>query len=95
MSYKVITTFAPDLPGELEEAKHDYELLQAIVITLEAHKRNIGRRLSRTDKYANASEYFEIAMAYNNVENQIAFICNKFGVSRVSKPYKIKLEDLR
>ena len=94
MSYKLIGTFKPQSNTELAEAKHDYELLQSVVITLEAYKRNVGRRLSRTDKYANRSEYFEIAMAYNNIENQIAYMCYKFGVARVSKPYEIKLEDL-
>ena len=94
MEYKLIGTFEPQSTVELAEAKHDYELLQSVVITLEAYKRNVGRRLSRTDKYANRSEYFEIAMAYNNIENQIAYMCNKFAVARVSKPYKIKLEDL-
>ena len=95
MRYKLIGTFEPQSGAELEEAKHDYELLQSVIISLEAYKRTIGRRLSRTDKCANASEYFEIAMAYNNVENQIAFICDKFGIERASLPHKIKLEDLR
>lgn len=94
MNYRLIGTFEPQSNTELTEAKHDYELLQSVVITLEAYKRNVGRRLSRTDKYANRSEYFEIAMAYNNIENQIAYMCDKFGVARASTPHKIRLEDL-
>lgn len=94
MNYKLIGLFEPQSYAETLEARNNFELLQSVVVTLEAHKRAVGRRLSRTDKYAARSEYFELAQAYNNIENQIAFMCDVFHVDRISKPYKIKLEDL-
>lgn len=94
MDCKLIGLFEPQGYAETLEARNNCEMLQSVVVTLEAHKIAVKRRLSRTDKYAARSEYFEIAQAYNNIENQITFMCDVFNVDRISEPHKIKLEDL-
>jgi hypothetical protein len=65
--------------------------LQDVVITLEAHKRQVGRQYNSAMRKGDYSSAIDLMRNYNNVENQIRFMCAECGCARTTKPYKLGL----
>lgn len=66
--------------------------LQDVIITLEKHKRNVGRQYNMAMRRGNESAAIDLMHDYNNVENQIRYLCAEHGCVRTTKPYKLSLE---
>lgn len=69
----------------------DCPLLQKAVYDLEAYKRRLGRNFDRATSHKQRVYYFN---RYNECENTIQMLCDKFAVNRKSKPHKLNLEVL-
>lgn len=69
----------------------ELKMLQQMLEYVEDYKRTLGRRFD-AEKRHNAK--CQIMAKYNNVENQIRYLCDHYGLKRQSQPYKIGLEEL-
>lgn len=65
--------------------------LQDVVETLERHKRSIGRRYNTAMMRYDINTAIDLIHDYNSTENQIRFMCDKYGCIRTTKPYKLGL----
>lgn len=69
-------------------------LLQKVVYELETHKRRLGVKFDQCDHndYQNRVWLFN---RYNETENVIQEMVDKYHLDRKTKPYKLKLEALQ
>lgn len=67
-------------------------LLQRSVYELEAYKRRLGRNFDQAKDHRSRVYYFN---RYNECENTIQMLCDKYHVERKSKPHKLNLEVLK
>jgi hypothetical protein len=65
--------------------------LQDVVETLERHKRSLGRRYNDAMRRDDINASIDLMHDYNRTENQIRFMCDNYGCTRTTKPYKLGL----
>lgn len=65
--------------------------IQTAVYQLEAYKRRLGRNF---DKVKDFNLRLHIFNMYNECENSIAELCDKYKLDRLYKPHKLKIEQL-
>lgn len=63
--------------------------LQESVYQLEAYKRRLGRNFDRAKNHHDRVYYFN---RYNECENCIQMLCDKYRLRRNTQPHKLKLE---
>jgi hypothetical protein len=66
-------------------------MLQEVVKTLESYKRHVGRQYNKAVCREDLNKALDWWHEYNHTENQIRFICDNYGVTRASKPYKLSI----
>jgi hypothetical protein len=69
----------------------EHEALQRWVYDLEAYKRRVGRYFDKETTHYMRVWYFN---RYNECENKIQELCDKYHLARNTQPYKLKLEQI-
>ena len=74
-------------------------MLQDVLVSLEQEKRREGRKFDALKKIVHKSKFdcdeiTRVHARYNNLENQIAFMSDTFGLQRKWKSHKLKLEEI-
>ena len=70
----------------------EQRMLQISLDYLEEYKRSLGRQFDRAKEH---SKRCQLLAKYNNVENQICYMCDYYHLKRQSQPYKLSLEELK
>ena len=73
----------------------DKRMQQDILATLEQCKRREGRLFGAFHKHGNHVEATKCLARYNNLENQIAYFADKYGLKRRWAAHKLDLEVLQ
>lgn len=63
--------------------------LQQMVYDLEAYKRRLGRNFDRSKNNHHMRVYY--FSRYNNIENTIQELCDKYHLQRKYKPHKLDI----
>lgn len=63
-------------------------LLQQSVYDLEAYKRRLGRNFDKATEHHQRVYFFN---RYNNVENLIRELCDRYNLRRKYKPHKLDI----